>query len=104
MSISSIGSSYAVTGPYQSLIGSSNRPASVSSAREDFLKYAAMTPAEKMHAAMLAKLGVTEEELKAMSPEKRKEIEDKLKEMIKQQVQNDPENKNKTGQIADLLA
>jgi hypothetical protein len=52
-----------------------------------------MTPAQKMRAAMLAKLGVTEEQLKAMSPEERKKIEDKLKDMIKQQVENDPKMK-----------
>ena len=104
MSISSIGSSYAVTGPYQGLTGSSAKPESVSSAREDFLKYAAMTPAEKMRASMLAKLGVTEEELKAMSPEERAKVEQKLKDMIKQEVENNPDGKSKTGQIADILA
>jgi hypothetical protein len=57
-----------------------------------------------MRAMMLAKLGVTEEQLKAMSPEERAKIEQKLKDMIKQQVQNDPDKKGKTGLVADIMA
>jgi hypothetical protein len=72
------------------------------SAKDEFLDYAKMTPAEKMRAAMLGKLGVTEEQLKAMSPEERKKVEDKIKDMIKQQVQNDP--KMQKGSILDVTA
>jgi hypothetical protein len=103
MSISSVGS-FAVTGPYQGLAASDSKPAGLSTGREEFLKFQAMTPAQKMRAMMLAKLGVTEEQLKAMSPEDRKKIEEKLKDMVKQQVQNDPEKKGKTGLVADILA
>lgn len=103
MSISSIGSS-AYVGAYSGLSASKSSPVGETSAKDEFLKYAAMSPAEKIRASMLAKLGVTEEELKAMSPEERKKVEDKLKDMIKQQVQNDPDKKDKTGQIADILA
>lgn len=103
MSISSIGSS-AYAGAYSGLSASTSSPLNQTSAKDEFLKYAAMTPAEKMRAAMLAKLGVTEEELKAMTPEERAKVEQKLKDMIKQQVENDPDGKSKTGQIADILA
>lgn len=103
MSISSIGSS-AYAGAYSGLSASKSSPLGETSAKDEFLKYAAMTPAEKMRAAMLAKLGVTEEELKAMEPEKRKAIEQKLKDMIKEQVQSDPDGKSKTGLVADILA
>ena len=72
------------------------------SAKDEFMDYAKMTPAQKMRAAMLSKLGVTEEQLKAMSPEERKKIEDKLKDMIKQQVENDP--KMKQGSLLDVSA
>lgn len=72
------------------------------SAKDEFLDYAKMTPAQKMRAAMLGKLNVTEEQLKAMTPEERKKIEDKIKDMIKQQVENDP--KMKTGSILDVSA
>jgi len=103
MSISSIGSS-ASAGAYSGLSASPSAPMNQTSAKDEFLKYAAMSPAEKMRANMLASLGVTEEELKAMSPEERAKIEQKLKDMIKQQVENDPNKKDKTGQIADILA
>ena len=103
MSISSIGSS-AYAGAYGGVTASPSSPVGETSAKDDFLKYQAMTPAQKMRAMMLAKLGVTEEQVKAMSPEERAKIEQKLKDMIKQQVQNDPDKTAKTGQIADVLA
>ncbi len=103
MSISSIGSS-AGLGGYSGITASPSSSVGEMSAKDEFLKFQAMTPAQKMRAMMLAKLGVTEEDLKAMPPEKRKQIEDKLKEMIKQQVQNDPKLGGKKGQITDILA
>jgi hypothetical protein len=103
MSISSIGSS-SYAGAYSGMTASTSSPIGETSAKDEFLKYQAMTPAQKMRAMILAKLGVTEEQVKAMSPEDRAKIEQKLKEMIKQQVQNDPDKKDKTGQIADVLA
>lgn len=103
MSISSIGSSSAYS-PYAGVSASSSAPVGEMSAKDEFLKFQAMTPAQKMRAMMLAKLGVTEEELKAMSPEERAKVEQKLKDMIKQQVQNDPDKKGGTGLVADILA
>jgi hypothetical protein len=103
MSVSSIGSSSAY-GPYAGVSASTASPIGEMSAKDEFLKFQAMTPAQKMRAMMLAKLGVTEEQLKAMSPEERKKIEDKLKDMIKQQVQNDPDKKGQKGLVADILA
>ncbi len=103
MSISSIGSS-SYAGAYSGMTASTSSPVGETSAKDEFLKFQAMTPAQKMRAMMLAKLGVTEEQVKAMSPEERAKVEQKLKDMIKQQVQNDPDKKDKTGQIADVLA
>ena len=70
--------------------------------KDEFMDYAKLTPAQKMRAAMLAKLGVTEEQLKAMDPKERQKIEDQLKEQIKQQVQNDPNMKK--GSLLDVSA
>ncbi|HWU80246.1 MAG TPA: hypothetical protein VN158_09310 [Caulobacter sp.] len=100
MSISSIGSSSSA-GAYG---GVSALPVGEPSAKDEFLKFQAMTPAQKMRAMMLAKLGLTEDEVKAMSPEDRKKVEDKLKEMIKQQVQDDPERKDHKGLVANIMA
>jgi hypothetical protein len=102
LSISSIGSSpaYAYAGVSASTSSSVGEP----SAKDEFLKFQSKSPAEKMRAMMLAKLGVTEEQLKAMPPEERKKIEDKLKDMVKEQVQNDIGKKGQTGLVADILA
>ena len=103
MSISSIGPSSAYS-PYAGVSASTASPMGEMSAKDEFLKYQAMSPAQKMRAMMLAKLGLTEEDVKAMSPEERKKVEDKLKDMIKQQVQNDPDKKSQKGLVADILA
>lgn len=79
-------------------------PSGGGTAEAEFLKYARMSPAERMRDAVLKQLGVTEEDLKAMSPEKRQAIEKKMAEMIKEQVEADPSKKGKTGQIADIMA
>lgn len=103
MSVSSIGPSTAYSS-YAGVSASTSSPLGETSARDEFLKYQAMTPAQKMRAMMLAKLGLTEEDVKAMSPEERKKVEDKLKDMIKQQVENDPVKKGQNGLVADILA
>ncbi len=103
MSMSSIGSSSAYS-PYSGVSASTASPMGEMSAKDEVLKYQAMSPAQKMRAMMLAKLGLTEEDVKAMSPEERKKVEDKLKAMIKQQVENDPDGKRQKGLVADILA
>jgi hypothetical protein len=107
MSVYSIGPS-GLAGVYSGLTASPSGPPGMvePSAKGEFLKFQAMTPAEKMRAMMLAKLGVTEEQLKAMGPEDRKKVEDKLKDMVKQQVQNDPDTNgpDSKGLVANILA
>lgn len=71
-------------------------------AKDEFLDYAKLTPAQKMRAAMLARMGLTEEQVKAMSPEERQKIEDKIKQQIKEQVENDPNMKK--GSLLDVSA
>jgi hypothetical protein len=66
---------------------------------QQFLEYAKMTPAERLHAQMLARLGLTEDQFKAMSPADQQKIEDKIREMIKQQVANSTDKP--TGVITD---
>jgi hypothetical protein len=62
------------------------KPAETKMAEQKFLDYAKMTPAERMHAAMLAQMGITEDEFKAMDGAAQQKIEDKIREMIKQQA------------------
>jgi hypothetical protein len=56
------------------------------SAEQKFLDYAKKTPAEKLRDSMLASIGLTEDEVKNMSPEQRKDVEQKLTEKIKEAV------------------
>jgi hypothetical protein len=73
-------------------------------AKDEFLDYAKMTPAQKMRASMLSKLGVTEDQLKAMGPKDRQKIEDQIKEMIKEQVMGGDKDKAQKGALVDLKA
>jgi hypothetical protein len=69
------------------------------SAAQKFLEYANMTPAERIHAQMLAELGLTEDQFKAMSPADQQKIEDKIRDMIKKQADSSPDKR--TGMITD---
>ena len=70
------------SGPNANSAATSNTPANT--AVQQFLEYAKMTPAERLHAQMLARLGLTEDQFKAMSPADQQKIDDKVREMIKQ--------------------
>jgi hypothetical protein len=64
------------------------KPPEIKTPEEKFLEYAKMTPAERMHAAMLAQLGITEDEFKAMDSAAQQEVRDKIRDMIRQQAEN----------------
>lgn len=57
---------------------------------EEFLRFAAMTPEEKMRYLILQSMGMTEEELQQMSPEARAEVEEeiamRMKEKMKEKI------------------
>jgi hypothetical protein len=78
--------------------------APVKTAKEEFLDYAKMTPAQKMRASMLSKLGVTEEQLKAMDAKERQKIEDKIKEMIKAEIEGPDGDRKPKGMLVDVKA
>jgi len=78
------------------------KPAEAKSAEQKFLEYAKMTPAERIHAAMLAQMGLTEDQFKAMDPAAQQKIEDKIRDMIKQQAANNSDKR--TGLITDKSA
>ncbi len=67
---------------------------------QQFLEYANMTPAERMQADMLSQLGLTEDQFKAMTPAEQQKVEDKIRQMIKQQAQES--NDKRTGLITDI--
>lgn len=71
-------------------------------AAQQFLAYANMTPAQRLHAEMLAKLGLTEDQFKAMPPAQQQKVEAKISDTIKQQMSDS--NDKRTGMIADKTA
>lgn len=66
---------------------------------QQFQEYANMTPAQRMFASMLGKLGITQDQFNSMSPAEQQKIEDKIRDMIKKQL-DDTANKP-TGLITD---
>ncbi len=66
------------------------------------MNFAKMTPAQQMRATILAKMGLTEQDLANMDAKTRQKVEDKIKEEIKREVANNTEKK--TGVIVDLKA
>jgi hypothetical protein len=77
---------------------------SFSSLMKELTGYASGTASERMEKMMLAKLGVTEEELKKMSPEEREKVMAKVRELIKQEMtaQQQQQQKNSTGNGINL--
>jgi hypothetical protein len=71
-----------------------------SGAEQKFLDYMKMTPAQRMHAAMLSQLGISEDEYNAMDPAAQKEVEQKIQQMIQQQAEQS--NDKRTGLITDV--
>ena len=68
---------------------------------KQFMDYAKMSPMERMRAQILKSMGLTEDDLKKMSPEQQKAVEQKIEQMIKQQLQK---NAGTTGQVVDVSA
>jgi hypothetical protein len=78
------------------------KPVKPSAAEQAFSDYAKMTPAQKMRAAILGSMGLTEEQLKAMDPKERQKIEDKIRAIIKEKVEQAVEKQ--TGVAVDIKA
>jgi len=79
------------------------RNSGASSAVSDFLDYAKETPAQRMRDAILKSMGLSEDDLKSMSPEKRKAVEDAIAQKIKDAAE-EAAKKGKTGLVADVTA
>jgi hypothetical protein len=67
--------------------------------RDEFLGYAKMSPMERMRASILKGMNLTENDVKAMSPADQKKLEEKIKELIKQEIEKDL---TKKGQLIDI--
>ena len=58
-----------------------------SDAAAELEKYVKMTPAQRMQAAIMKSLGITQEQFDAMTPEQQASVTAKIAEIMKQQMQ-----------------
>ena len=56
------------------------------SPRDEFLEWADMDPTERLRAQILKSLGISDEELEAMSPEERAAVEDDIRKTIEEKL------------------
>jgi hypothetical protein len=68
---------------------------------QEFLKFAKMSPLDRLRASILKDMGLTEDSLKSLSPSDRQAVEQKIKEMVEQQLHKNP---TQTGQLTDVTA
>lgn len=87
---------------FQSVLDQATKP--VKSAAEQLADYVNMTPAQRMRADILNKLGLTEEEVAAMSPAEQKAVEAKIAELMKQEIAQQQQSNEKKGQRLDISA
>ena len=73
-----------------------------SAAEQQFNDWAKQTPAQQMRAEVLRELGYNEDDLKNMDAQDRAKVEEKIKELTKEKVQQATEKK--TGVVIDIKA
>jgi hypothetical protein len=98
MSISALGAAASARNYSLTESSTSVKPKTAAQELDEYVK---MTPEQRMRADLLKKLGLTEEELAAMSAEERQPAESKIAEMAKELLQHTSERK---GSIIDTSA
>ena len=73
-----------------------------SSTEDEFLKIARMSPEERVQAAILAKLGMTEDEFNKLDAQAKADVMTKIRDEMLKQMQAKGENATKTGALADI--
>jgi hypothetical protein len=89
----------------ESSIDSSSSAASKTtspSAEDEFLKIARMSPEERVQAAILAKLGMTEAQFNKLDSKAKADVMSKIRDEMLKQMQAKGEDRPKTGALADI--
>lgn len=87
MSVAGIGQSSNAYAPPSARSGGAPAGAPAHTAAEtEFLKWAKMSPGERMRADILSSMGLDDDKVAAMTPEDRKKVEDKVREMIEEKI------------------
>lgn len=89
------------SGPSDGASGAGTAEAKAPNAVDTFLAEAKKTPAERIRDDWLARHKMTEDDLKAMSPEKREAIEKEIAEELKRKLTG---NEAKRGAVMNLTA
>ena len=97
------GASGASAAPTVTDASAAARNSGAGKAVSDFLDYAKETPAQRMREAILKSMGLSEDDLKSMSPEKRKAVEETIRQRIREAAEQ-AAKKGKTGLVADVTA
>jgi hypothetical protein len=66
-------------------------------------RYVKQTPAQRMREDLLKKLGMSEEELNQMKPEERKAVEEKITQLVKEEMEK-AQTPQKPGNYVDITA
>ena len=66
------------------------------------MDYGRMTPAQRMHQALLQSLGVTQAQYDAMSPADKAKVDQKIQRKLQQEMQQQAEKKS--GMLVDVQA
>jgi hypothetical protein len=102
MSVASVGAASAFAIPQSSSLSAKSKSKS-DSVEQQFLKYAEMTPAQRLFDSMLKQLGLSEDDFKAMSSQDQQKVVQKIQQMIKQQTENGTGDTPK-GMMTDMTA
>jgi hypothetical protein len=89
------------SGPDNSSRGATTSATS-SSTEAEFLKFARMTPEERVQAAILAKLGMSEEQFNKLDSKAKADVMSKIRDEMLKQMQAKGEGQSKTGALADI--
>jgi hypothetical protein len=100
MSISGIGGAGAASSYFPTSGSNSASSIGASSPADEFLEYARQSPAERIRAAILDELGITEEDLENMPAAQREAMEKQIAEKLKEKIEQASEKK--TGMIVDV--
>jgi len=112
MQIPSSSSYFALTGPKaasdtsnaanaEPISGKSKLASKDNDIVQQFLDYANKDPIQRLRDSILKSMGLTEDDLKNMSPEQQKAVEQKIEQLIQEQLKK---NAGKTGQVVDVSA
>ena len=82
--------------------GAASSSVSSSSTEAEFLKIARMSPEERVQAALLAKLGMTEEEFNKLDAQAKADVMTKIRDEMLKQMEAKGENVKKIGSLADI--